>query len=101
MLFVDLFRHLKWNSKGEQCGRSHRRHVPPRRASRALRRLPRLETLEDRTVPSTLTVTSAADDGSAGTLRAVLTAAHDGDAVQFAEQVEGTPNEPQVHVNRG
>ena len=33
---------------------------------------PQIEALEDRTVPSTLTVTSALDNGSAGTLRAVI-----------------------------
>src|SRR5262249_8148712 len=43
----------------------------------------RLEALEDRTVPSTLTVTSAADDGSAGTLRAEIAAAQSGDTINF------------------
>jgi hypothetical protein len=46
-----------------------------------------VESLEDRTVPSTLTVTSAADDGSAGTLRAVLAAAAPGDTIQFSHQL--------------
>src|SRR5262249_694317 len=51
--------------------------------------VPRLEALEDRTVPSTLTVTSAADDGSAGTLRAVLASAHNGDTIHFAQPLAG------------
>src|SRR5271166_3369001 len=50
---------------------------------------PRLEALEDRALPSTLTVTSVADDGSAGTLRAILAAAHTGDTIQFARQLDG------------
>src|SRR5262249_44592887 len=62
----------------------------PWRAGQASRRsrlrsfVPRLEGLEDRTVPSTLTVTSSADDGTSGTLRAVLAAASPGDTVNFA-----------------
>jgi uncharacterized protein (TIGR03118 family) len=51
--------------------------------------VPRLETLEDRTVPSTLTVTSAAADGSAGTLRAALAAAGSGDTINFAPSLDG------------
>jgi hypothetical protein len=46
----------------------------PRGAMRS-RVVLRLEAMEDRTVPSTLTVTSAADDGSAGTLRTEIAAA--------------------------
>src|SRR5262249_45629686 len=53
------------------------------------RRLLRLEALEDRTAPATLTVTSAADDGSAGTLRAVLAAAQSGDTVGFDPALDG------------
>jgi hypothetical protein len=48
---------------------------------------PRLEALEDRTVPSTLTVTSPLDDGSSGTLRSKLAAAAPGDTIQFANQL--------------
>ncbi len=50
---------------------------------------PRLESLEDRTVPSTLTVTSAVDDGSAGTLRVVLSAAQNGDTIVFDPRLDG------------
>jgi hypothetical protein len=46
--------------------------------------VPRLEALDDRIVPSTLLVTSAADDGTAGTLRAAITTAASGDTIQFA-----------------
>jgi hypothetical protein len=49
----------------------------------------RLEVLEDRTVLSTLTVTSAADDGSAGTLRAEIAAANSGDAINFDPSLAG------------
>jgi hypothetical protein len=53
------------------------------------RLVPALEALEDRTMLSVLTVTSAADDGSAGTLRTVLTRAADGDTIEFAHSLEG------------
>src|SRR5262249_36297280 len=43
---------------------------------------PCLQVLEDRTLPSVLTVTSTADSG-AGSLRAVLAAAHDQDTIKF------------------
>jgi uncharacterized protein (TIGR03118 family) len=59
------------------------------RTRRPYRSMPRLEALEDRTVPSTLTVTSAADDGSAGTLRAVLASASSGDTVMFDPSLAG------------
>jgi hypothetical protein len=63
---------------------AHRNAIRQRR-----RFLSALEMLEDRRVPSTLTVTSAADDGSAGTLRATIAAAHDNDTIQFAAQLKG------------
>jgi hypothetical protein len=49
----------------------------------------RLEALEDRTVPSALTVTSAADDGTAGTLRAEIAAAKSGDTINFDPSLAG------------
>jgi hypothetical protein len=55
----------------------------------ASRIVPQLEALEDRTVPSTLTVTSAADDGSAGTLRAVIATASNGDTIRFEHHLAG------------
>jgi predicted outer membrane repeat protein len=58
---------------------------PALRASRRpLTFRPRLEALEGRDVPSTLTVTNTLDDGSAGSLRAEITAAQSGDTIQFA-----------------
>ena len=49
---------------------------------------PTLEALEDRWVPSTLTVTSAANSG-AGSLRAEINAAHNGDTIVFAPNLDG------------
>jgi hypothetical protein len=54
--------------------------------SSSLRRrrfVPRLEVLEGRVVPSTLTVANNLDHG-AGSLRDALAAAHNGDTVVFA-----------------
>ncbi|HEY7156909.1 MAG TPA: hypothetical protein VH575_23275, partial [Gemmataceae bacterium] len=53
-------------------------------------------------MPSTLLVTSAADDGSSGTLRAVLAAAQNGDTIQFAQDLDGqtiTLTQGQLAVN--
>jgi hypothetical protein len=62
----------------------------PRRHDRTLRAriVPRLEALEDRTVPSTLTVTSVADSGT-GSLRAAIAAANSGDTIQFDHHLAG------------
>ena len=49
---------------------------------------PLLEALEDRTVPSTLTVTSAADSGT-GSLRYEIAAANSGDTINFAPSLAG------------
>ncbi|HEV3446908.1 MAG TPA: hypothetical protein VG099_19880, partial [Gemmataceae bacterium] len=102
MLF-SLLRHLKWNSERHLQARSRRQRATPRRLDRALRRLPQLEALEDRALPSTLTVTSASDDGSAGALRAVLAAAQGGDTIQFAKQLKGqtiTLTQGQLIINQ-
>jgi hypothetical protein len=48
-----------------------------------------VEILEDRCVPSTLTVTSVLDDGSAGTLRAVVSTASTGDVITFDPTLNG------------
>jgi hypothetical protein len=66
----------------------------PARRKAASRRRPALqrlslETLEDRTVPSTLHVTNALDDGSAGSLRSVLASAQNGDKVVFDGSLAG------------
>jgi hypothetical protein len=50
--------------------------------------MPRVETLEDRTVPSTLTVTSALDKGP-GSLRDTITNAKSGDTIVFAPSLDG------------
>src|SRR5262245_4025257 len=55
---------------------------------------PRLESLEDRTVPSTFTVFNTLDDGSAGSLRWAVGQAnsHPGaDTIDFDSGVFGTP----------
>jgi uncharacterized protein (TIGR03118 family) len=64
---------------------AHRR----RGAKRPPRIAPRLEILEDRIVLSVLTVTSAADDGSAGTLRAVIAAAPSSATIDFDPGLAG------------
>lgn len=54
-----------------------------------------LEAFEDRLVPSTLTVTSSADDGSSGTLRAMVAQANadaasgHSDTIKFASSLNG------------
>ncbi len=60
--------------------------TPPRRRQR--RRLPRLESLEDRLVLSTLTVTGTGDSGT-GTLRAAIAHAQPGDTIRFAASLDG------------
>ena len=50
--------------------------------------LPQLEVLEDRTLPSTLTVLNTLDSG-AGSLRATITAAKNGDTIAFAPSLDG------------
>src|SRR5271166_5898202 len=56
---------------------------------RPARHAPRLEALESRLVLSTLTVTSAADDGSSGTLRALIGAASPGSTIVFDHKLVG------------
>ena len=72
------------NQKGP--GPGVRGHAPKMTRKRAMSRL-RLEVLEDRWLPSTLTVTSPLDDGSSGTLRAVIAAASPGTEILFAKSV--------------
>jgi hypothetical protein len=69
----------------------------------AARFRPRLEVLEDRCAPSTLTVTSAADSG-AGTLRADIAAAKAGDTIVFAPSLDGktiTLSSGELNITKG
>jgi hypothetical protein len=67
----------------------HRRQKTHRRPARQVRSfMPRLEILEDRTVLSTWTVTSAGDSGD-GSLRAVIAAAQSGDQIVFDPSLQG------------
>jgi hypothetical protein len=50
---------------------------------------PQLELLDDRIVPSTLTVTSSFDNGAVGTLRYEIGKAHNGDTIKFASKLDG------------
>src|SRR5262249_3787354 len=68
--------------------------APPRQGTkhpRPLRIVPRLEALEDRTVPSTLTVTNNLDTGALGdgSLRGEIAAAQSGDTINFASSLLG------------
>src|SRR5262249_20239756 len=63
--------------------RAHRTSAHPRRWL-----VPRLETLEERTVLSTWTVTSPADSGG-GSLRAVIADAQSGDQIVFDQSLQG------------
>src|SRR5262249_2932873 len=68
---------------------SRRRQQTLRKPSRQGRSfVPRLKLLEDRTVLSTLTVTSPADNGN-GSLRAAIAAAQSGDQIVFDTSLTG------------
>jgi hypothetical protein len=70
-----------------RCART--RTLKPAPASRRRSFFPRLEALEDRSLPSTLTVINLADSG-VGSLRDRLAAAAAGDTVAFAPGLSGT-----------
>src|SRR5271157_4002767 len=67
-------------------GHQHHRLAPRRQPPRRRAAEPRLERLEDRTVLSTLTVTSSADSGK-GSLRAAIAAATPDATIVFAPNV--------------
>jgi hypothetical protein len=71
-----------------QLTRSLWRRPASRAAARPAPRLA-LEYLEDRTLPSTLTVTNLNDSG-AGSLRSELAQGQDGDCIVFARRLRGT-----------
>src|SRR5262245_60653006 len=75
----------RWLRNLRSIGRSpeNGRHKP------ALRFRPLLEALENRWLPSTLTVTSLLDDGSGGTLRATIADAHNNDTIVFDPGLSG------------
>jgi hypothetical protein len=84
-------RFLSWLRRHNVANRQR----PPARqrggySREALSFRPRLEALEDRLVPSTLTVTSSLDDGSSGTLRAEIAAANSGDTITFDQSLSGS-----------
>src|SRR5215472_846437 len=74
---------LRWLKQGSAGSRCSRRPRPARRPF-----LPRLLALEDRTLPSTLTVLSSADSGD-GSLRAAIAAAQSGDQIVFDPGLRG------------
>src|SRR5206468_9547881 len=67
----------------------NRKRPAPAPAPRSAGIRPRLEGLENRCVPSTLTVTSIQDSG-AGSLRAEIAAAQGGDSIVFSATLPGT-----------
>ena len=79
---MQLFTWLsKWITSETQT-----RRASARKSTSSFR--PQLETLEGRDVPSTVTVTSAADSG-AGSLRAEIAAAKNNDTIDFAPNLKG------------
>jgi predicted outer membrane repeat protein len=77
---------LSWLHK-RMTGRPQSRRTSANRPAPRYR--PRLEPLEGRDLPSTLTVMNTADDGSAGSLRAEIAAAQPGDTITFAPGLDG------------
>src|SRR5262249_3828051 len=75
-----------WNRKRSYSGQ-HRRTQKSSPGKRATFR-PRLEALEDRWLPSTLTVLNNLDSGP-GSLRAAIAAASSGDTINFANSLKG------------
>src|SRR5262245_65565453 len=79
--------------------------APPRQGAKRTRPhriVPRLEVLEDRTVPSTLTVTNNLDTGVAGdgSLRGQIAAAQSGDTLNFAGSLLGQTRSEERRVGK-
>ncbi len=90
-MFTSLLRCLNWGSRRHGEGRARRK---PHRNPPAQRRsfVPRLDMLEDRTLPSTFTVLNLLDSG-AGSLRSAIEAANTNpgaDDIRFAGGLSGT-----------
>ena len=87
MLYPSVLDSLRYNFARIGARRTGRASSRNRLASCRLQ----LETLEDRTVPSTLTVTNNLDTGVAGdgSLRGEIAAAQSGDTIQFAHSLAG------------
>jgi hypothetical protein len=80
---------LSWLKAAARPETRSPRKCPPALRRRPARHVPQLEALEARLTPSTDPVTSAADDGSSGTLRAVIAAANPGDTIVFDSSLVG------------
>src|SRR5437762_10478976 len=80
-----LMRLFSW-LRQRRTRQGQNRRTPARRPETRFR--PSLEALEDRQLPSTLTVLNTLDSG-AGSLRAAITAAHSGDTIHFAGKLAG------------
>ena len=77
-----------WLRKGKSPWDTARRASRPPGAPRGIPCRPRLETLEDRRLPSTLTVLNTSDSGP-GSLRAEIASAQPGDIVTFDPSLDG------------
>jgi hypothetical protein len=76
-----------WLRNERRSAPEARRRTPTSPRRRAGFR-PRLEALEDRCLPSTLTVTNTQNSGH-GSLRAEIAAAHSGDTIVFSPKLDG------------
>src|SRR5262245_16115987 len=88
MFLTSWFRDRPSGSERPGAGRVRRENARPKPAARRRTPLLRLEVLEDRCLPSTLTVLNNSDSG-AGSLRATIADAHNGDTIVFAPSLAG------------